>query len=166
MLTSNFYSYIRACMHKTSANFTLTDGSAKSNNMTQLKDAVGPFQGMHTFTQNAKSFGTMLGTGTTPPKVTDYCLEKPITSGLSATYQNATTYVRMDDYEEYTAVFGVTATNTVTITEIGLICYSYQYSSDKYAIMVDRTLLENPIEIPAGETRQITYTIRFNYPKV
>ena len=167
MLTRNFYSHMRATMQKTSADFTMVDGSTGShgNGEVSTSGAFAPFSAMTTYAEQATARGVSFGTGTTPAKVTDYCLENPITSGLTVITPSATTYNRTEKYEEYTVTFGVTSTNTVTISEIGLKCNpSYTTPNNQMVAMVDRTVLENPIEIPAGQSKQITYTIRFNYP--
>jgi hypothetical protein len=140
-------------MQNVSASFITVDGIVDSKNSTQVTDnsCVRPFVAMASYTTSATTRGVSFGTGTTPSKVTDYCLEKPITSGLTVINPSAVSYNRTDEYEEYTATFGVTAAKTVTITEIGLKCNTYWYSnSDQKVVMIDRTVLENPIEIQAG----------------
>ena len=166
MLTKNFYLHMRATMQNVTVNFTTVDGSTTSNNPTQLMNTscLQPFIAMAVYTSSATARGVSFGTGTTPPKVTDYCLENPITSGLTVTSPSVAAYNQTDEYGEYTVTFGVTAANTVTITEIGLKCNSYFYSKDdQKVVMVDRTVLDAPVTIPAGQSKQITYTIRFNY---
>lgn len=162
MLLRNFYSFLHSYGMAKPVSYTLVDGLTRSlNASTSYADL--PWACMHLYSGSVANKGVCFGTGTTAPTVDDYCLEKPITSGLTVTNPSAVTYNRTDEYEEYTATFGVTATATVTITEIGLRFVPYTYSGDNAYAMIDRTVLENPIEIPAGESRQITYTIRFNY---
>lgn len=166
MLTKKFYAYMRAFMQSVSCNFVLTDGSVGGFNHTQMIQSAcrSPFVAIAMYSPGVNSAGVYFGTGTTAPTVDDYCLENPIVSELTVTTPSAVTYNRTSDYEEYTVTFGVTTNNTVTITEIGLKCHVYSYNSDSRVIMIDRTILNNPIEILAGESKQITYTIRFNYP--
>ena len=166
MLTKNFYSYMRATMQNTYASFTKVDGSTQSYNSSSLThiNCLRPFAAMASYAVSAAALGVSFGTGTNPPAITDYCLENPITSGLAVTSPSAVSFNKTDEYEEYTVTFGVTAANTVTITEIGLKCnVSYNNSADNVVAMVDRTVLDTPITIPAGQSKQITYTIRFNY---
>lgn len=167
MLTKNFYSYIRATMQWTTATFTVVDGTSDGKNLTQLSSSncLPPFKAMTTFTSSAVARGVTFGTGTTAPTVNDYCLESPITSGLTVTTPSAVTYSMTDEYEEYSATFGVTASSTVTISEIGLKCNTYWYSAtDQKVVLIDRTVLDEPIVINAGQAKQLTYTIRMNYP--
>lgn len=166
MLTRNFYSHMRATMQGVSVPFTLFDGTDYSVTAEEVtKGTIKPFSGMaRYFPDSGSTPGINFGTGRTAPKVTDFRLEEPIDSGLTVTTPSAVSYNRTDEYEEYVATYGVTANETVTISEIGLGAH-VQISIAPYKnALMDRTVLETPITIPAGETKQITYTIRFNYP--
>ena len=66
-----------------------------------------------------------------------------------------------------------TLTNTgsedFTISELGLVTYAYITNTNGYCyennFLLERTVLENPITIPAnGGVGQVTYTIRMDYP--
>ncbi len=163
MLNKNFYNFLLTYGGVEGGAYTLVDGSTRPVNAQNVSYYHGPWQCMPMYSGSVSDRGVCFGTGTTPPTADDYCLEKPITSGLIVTTPSAVTYNSTDEYMEYIATFGVTATNTVTITEIGLRFAPYWNTNDKCYAMVDRTVLENPIEIPAGQAKQITYTIRFNY---
>lgn len=95
----------------------------------------------------------VFGTGTTPPGYTDYKLSGTIISGLtvSAAVTNAAQGTEM--IAEYTITNNSGA--DVIVGEIGL---KFQW------YMIDRTVLEAPLTIPAGSIGQLTYTIRMDYP--
>lgn len=46
----------------------------------------------------------------------------------------------------------------ITIKEVGLVGYTSDYSTSVY-LLIDRTLLDEPLTLAAGETGEITYTI-------
>lgn len=115
--------------------------------------------------------GVVFGTGTTPPTIDDYCLSGDLVTTLTAT---ATVTL---DYDEggvtVTAVYTLTNTgaDTVTIGEVGLIgCVattnssSTSYQTESVKCLFERSVLDTPVEIPAGGFGQVTYTIRIDYP--
>ena len=161
MLTKNFYSYMRAALQSTSATFTLTGGTTKSISLSKGK---APFVVMKNWASSGEPAGVSFGTGTTPATVSDYCLESILTnSKINVSVPSAVSYSRVDTYEEYSVTFGITnqTSDAITISEIGLITQPNGGSYDM--ALVDRTVLDTPITIPAGQSKQITYTIRFNY---
>ena len=130
------------------------------------------YQGMWCCARNALSTinctGTigngylMLGTGTTAPTADDYRLESPITTNLSC---DSVSVSRTSLIKTYTATFTNSGSSDITVTEVGFIAYIfYEYSnhdekSDQF--LMDRTVLETPITIPAGESRTVTYELSF-----
>lgn len=104
----------------------------------------------------------MLGTGTTAPTADDYCLESPITTNLSC---DSVSVSRTSLIKTYTATFTNSGSSDITVTEVGFwICILYSYSnSDEKSdnFLMDRTVLDTPVTIPAGESRTITYTLSF-----
>lgn len=167
MLTKNFYSYIRAAFQKKSATFTLPDGTTST---TSLNNDKPPFTVMNSWTASATSCGVSFGTGTTPATPSDYCLENILTSAkISVSSQSEVSFSRLDTYEEYSVTFGITNKTDadIVISEVGLTTEPYYLANGnqytyRYAL-VDRTVLDTPVTIPAGQSKQITYTIRFNY---
>ena len=169
MLTKNFYAYIRGSFsgNNTSATFTLTDGSKSTF---ALSSDTPPFNTMNVWadgTTNKK--GVSFGTGTTPATASDYSLESMLSSTqISVATPSSVSFSKADTYEEYSVTFGVTnkTDKAITISEVGLTAIPYRYIGNtnifRYAL-VDRTVLDTPVTIPAGQSKQITYTIRFNY---
>lgn len=161
MLTKNFYAYMRAVLQNTSAEFTLKNGNAQPSIVT-FANYIPPFVAMNKHVVNSNDAGVSFGIGTTPANTTDYKLENPLPSTqISVSVPSAVSYSRGDTCDEYSVTFGVTnkTSDAITISEIGLIA-SPQTS---YPVLVDRTVLDTPVTIPAGQSKQITYTIRFNY---
>ena len=166
MLTKNFYSYIRSHFsgNDTYATFTNTEGIIRT---VPASANYPPFKVMNVWGKSTTSTGVSFGTGTTLASVSDYTLESRLTDNqINVSTPSAVSFSRGDAYDEYSVTFGVTnkTANDITISEIGLTAmpYSPPSGSDVYAL-VDRTVLETPITIPARQSKQITYTIRFNY---
>lgn len=165
MLTNNFYKILLAHMtrNSASANCVKPDGQDASVSSPQIvMNALGyvrsaPFA--------AGNYGTYFGTGTTPPTMKDYNLESPIMDGTLASSNagNAMFGFEKDHARVYRTheVFN-NGTNDVTITEVGV--FGAVSSSSPILFMIDRTVLDKPITIPAGESRSITIAIVFNYP--
>lgn len=101
--------------------------------------------------------GVVFGTGNTPPTVDDYALAGDIVTGLVAS--KSYTYTKDDNGVTYEVVYTLTnsTSNDVTIAEVATMAHSA-------ACLIERTVLEEPVTIPAGGVGQVTYTIRMNYP--
>ena len=162
MLTKNFYSFMGSALQKTSATFTLQSGSTKAVSYDSLNSAA-PFEALKIWGDGQTNVkGVSFGIGTTPATTSDYCLESILGSTqISVSVPSAVSYSRGDAFDEYSVSFGVTnkTAEAITISEVGLIASP---SSTNY-VLVDRTVLDAPVTIPAGQSKQITYTIRFNY---
>lgn len=104
--------------------------------------------------------GAVFGTGDTTPTFDDYKLSGDLVTTINA---SGSTVVTQDD-DGYTYVCTYTISNTgsadITIKEVGLILYGRANSS----FLIERTVLDSPLTIPAGGIGQVEYTIRMNYP--
>ncbi len=117
--------------------------------------------------------GVYFGTGSTPATKSDYRLESPITSGLTIT-NPSDLVVDSDGNGKYTFIADFIVRNTteseINIYEIGVFCpictdmgYYNASSNVKWAmVLMERTVLDEPITIPAGESKLVTYKITFN----
>ena len=164
MLTKNFYAYIKASFSGSNsvATFTKTDGSTST---VGLNSDYPPFSVMDEWAKSASSAGVSFGTGTTPATASDYFLESILNDNkINVATPSAVSFSRGDTSEEYSATFGVTnkTADAITISEMGLTAIPYNGNPIIY-VLVDRTVLDAPVTIPAGQSKQITYTIRFNY---
>ena len=166
MLTKNFYAYIKAAFSgsDSTAIFTKTDGTKGE---VSISSSYPPFKVMNSWSKSTIMSGVSFGTGTTPATVSDYFLESILTeTQINVSTPSSVSFNKFDTYEEYTVTFGVTnkTADAITISEMGLTAIPYSpYSGTPYYVLVDHTVLDTPVTIPAGQSKQITYTIRFNY---
>ena len=163
MLTKNFYALMRTGLGKVNSAVVSENGQQK---IARYDDNWwnGVFTNMNNYNSTTSSQSVEFGIGTTPATVNDYKLESKITTGIKVAYPSSVTTEQTDSYILWTVTFGVTASVEVTISEIGL--WSRATTGDggsSSTVFVDRTVLNEPITIPAGQSKQITYTIRFNY---
>lgn len=130
-----------------------------------MTDSVSETQGM--------PYGVVFGNGTEPESYNNYNMA----GELFTTYNYSSTGEYFVDENGLGKTITYTLTNTgtedFTISEIGLVGYCHEYfkgtSSSRYyyyhSLLFERTLLENPITIPAnGGVGQVAYTIRLDYP--
>ena len=72
--------------------------------------------------------------------------------------------------ENITARFTITNNNSteITIKEVCYVAsatyYSANWGSNNLSVVIDRTVLDTPVTIPAGGVGQVEYTITFNLP--
>lgn len=125
---------------------------------------------------STSSEGIALGSGDTPATENDYTLASQITSGLSVTV-NPGSYGAFStsydsDNDEVSLYCDVTINNTgssaITINEIGRFQRFYcsdtkgdPVSSTTKSTMLDRTVLETPLVIQAGESAVLRYEYIF-----
>ena len=159
MLTKNFYALMRTALGKTGSTVTSIQNEAATVNMDS--SWYGVFTAMNGYVTAGTQY-VRFGSGTTPATVNDYKLESQIGSDITVANPSAVTTEQTDSYISWTVTFGVSASVEKTISEIGLISEVYTPSGN-ITTLVDRTVLDTPITIPAGQSKQITYTIRFNY---
>ena len=160
MLTKNFYALMRTALGKTSSTVTTIENTKKTVSMNN-STWYGVFGAMNYYETNGYQY-VRFGSGTTPATVNDYVLENQINSGITVSNPSTVTTEQTDSYISWTVTFGVSALVETTISEVGLIAKAYM-SQGEASTLVDHTVLESPITIPAGQSKQITYTIRFNY---
>lgn len=172
MVTQNFINFSKALLFSYADNslaaVPITD---TSNNTKYVCPTKSRYPGAITvgYTTSSTGTGIMFGTGTTPATLTDYKLESQITSGISAAYSGNAS-VDSDGNLHKSAFYTITNTSSddITISEIG---YAERLSgsstigdsgisSTSISCLFDRTLLTNPITIPAGEAGVIKYDIK------
>lgn len=113
-----------------------------------------------------KGGGVVLGTGTTQPTYEDYKLSGNLVSGYN--YTKTVTIANEENRASITAAYTITNTTSspFTIGEIGLVAdiLTGGNNSSQYKCLLERTVLDSPVTIPAGGVGQITYTITIEYP--
>lgn len=174
MLTKNFYyalsGYVRRIGAKsyTTSGFVDADGvslgEVDCGSTAKPASVLGPLCMVNTDYYKTGE-GVVFGTGTTPPTVNDYEMESPITGStvISATAPGeAGVYVTIDETcMRISATYDVTnlTDQELALSEVGLFgCYR---TSDP--LLYDRTVLAEPIVIPAGQTVPVNYAIKFPY---
>jgi hypothetical protein len=129
---------------------------------TPVCNAIPTAMGANT---TAAGAGVYFGTGTTPATRNDITLESPITSGLTVTKDGIA--ITANESGQYCVIGTYSVTNTgaddVNIWEIGCFAGIRTANSNGYtAILMDRTVLDAPITIKAGETKTVNYGFEFN----
>ena len=106
----------------------------------------------------------VLGDGDATPTINDYNLSGNLITGIVS----STSTVRKPNGVEKRFTVTNNNSNEIIIKEI---CYFSQggWSSDLGStsgtiLLLDRTVLDTPVTIPAGGVGQVVYTITFNYP--
>lgn len=111
----------------------------------------------------SSSGGVMFGDGNTAPTLNDYKLS----GNLLTTFDYTASAVMSVDANGVTLKTTYTLTNTgsadMTVSEIGLFGATLN-SVTYYSILVERTVLDEPITIPPSGVGTVIYTIRFNFP--
>ena len=169
---------------KTNQSYIIADGSSKTGKMTTFYDggfvrwmgyarcqaikATQTSSASNTLADILVAPGVYFGTGSTPANKSDYTLETPITSGLTIT--KGTPFLSQNNgIYTYQAAHAL-ANNTeaeINIYEIGLFLPIDSGNGSTSALMwhnvlMERTVLIEPITIAPGEAKLVTYKITFN----
>ena len=117
------------------------------------------------------AYGISIGTGDTPPTEEDYNLEATITSGVTMTLTETASGIDAPGMPYIQ--FKITVTNTgsdpITVKEIGYkrqasvklsLGYSSSGGTGNTVLLLDRTVLDTPVTIAAGDAGIITYKLR------
>lgn len=152
-----------------SINLISVDGSATTTRFPQAS-GVGKSQFHEQMINRPYSTpGVHFGTGDTAVTLEDYYLSGTMLQNISVAVQ--TSYITPnDDGCVYGVKYLITNNNSeaVTIKEVMLTIGRYSTNSASSVtgpyVMVDRTVLDEPVTIPAGEIGMVTYEIRLNYP--
>lgn len=182
MFTNNYIKYRKAQFFATTDTFTTPANSTFTSHL--KNDYVANIYGdlgvsmctgrckevPITYESYNTSNGVYFGSGTTPAARTDYALEAPIKSGLTIT--NPSTFLLDNDGAgKYTYSMPFILTNTtatdIIINEVGLFTpVPYYYSSSKYGyyqVLMERTVLDAPVIVPARDSVLFTYKISFHH---
>ena len=111
------------------------------------------------------SSGVILGDGDTPPTPDDYRLAGEIITDF--TYSGSLTHVVSDTAITAKAIYTITNTSDteITIKEVGLMGANFASQlTGAQRFLLERTVLDTPVTIPAGGVGQVEYTVTFNYP--
>lgn len=129
-----------------------------------------------TATGSSASYGVAVGTGDTTPTENDYNLASYINT-LKTSASPAVNYSFDTTTGVYTSYVDYTLSNEtaedITVKEIGKFIRGMRTSaigaavnptqSDYVSIMVDRTVLETPLTVPAGGSAILRYSFSYQY---
>ena len=159
MFLKNYYTAIRTLFTGLQIYCTYTNGNGSNLSPTDAPSVLRICDALSAVSNSTSGSAVVVGSGTTPPSVTDYKLESQITTvSGNASYQRVT--VGATDTFTVVATITNTGTESITISEVGL---QIKATNNKN-YMIERTLLESPITIAPGGVGQVTYTICVNYP--
>lgn len=135
-------------------NTITTDSSEYTNEQYSLVYAMSDI--LSTKAENNRAY-LIAGTGTGTISDDNYNLFRGA-SGCSCVSASSNTSANFTKI--YTATFQNNTSEDITITEVGIAAKMYVYN-DYFGFLLDHTLLDTPVTIPAGETRTITYEWSF-----
>lgn len=127
------------------------------------------FPKIMSFVNSTNGLGSVFfGDGDTTPTPNDYNLAGYMFTATDIDVTASVKTVVDDDGVATTGTYTITNKTDAEIT-IREVCVRarcmYAASSSSYThFMLDRTVLDSPVTIPAGGVGQVTYTIRMNYP--
>lgn len=151
---------------------TLANGTACFVNPS-VGGSIGLITKAFTLTGDTTTTGIAIGSGNAPESENSYFLDNQLT-GFTGSISTETVVDTTNYQYKLREIITVTNNtgNDFTIKEVGL--FKYGYSSDtrggipvnntsaRRCIMLDRTLLPEPVIVPNGESRVIHY--EFTYP--
>lgn len=158
MFLKNYYTALRTLVTGLQIHCTYTNGNGSNLFPTDAPSVLRICDALSAVSNSTSGSAVVVGSGTTPPSVTDYKLGSQIT-----TVSGTASYQRVTDGATDTFTIVATLTNTgtssITISEVGL----QLKATNNSTYMIERTLLEYPITIAPGGIGQVTYTICVNY---
>lgn len=110
--------------------------------------------------------GVIFGNGNAPATPNDYKMAGDLMSNGSVSVAQSENRADDGSYVELVNIYTVTnaMNEDFTIAEVGVVGGFGNNSQNYFTCLLDRTVLETPITIPAGGVGVVTYTIRMNYP--
>lgn len=173
MFTKWFKNCIKGMIACAGGGFTLDLPVKNVSNTTYYFGNMNTYPGSvtATFATTATNSGIHVGTGNTAATENDYALESPITSGMSGvvTVNKFIDASTNNPCVTYNMVLTNTTSSDVVVKEVGF----YQQvalgasagatSTTNRTILVDRTVLDTPVTVPANGNAAIYYTLKTSY---
>ena len=164
MFNNNYYKMLAYSVNGVAPNFVATEGTVTSyaawSNIYSMMgkpyyESVGTY--WHSFS------GVSFGDGDTPPTRDDYFLSGSQITAMTAVASVSTS--KTDDSVTIKGIYTITniGSEEITIKEVGLFPVVKSATLGGH-IMIERTVLDNPVTIPVGGFGQVEYTITFNLP--
>lgn len=166
MLTKNGHKFIGIRLLTYSAKIKITQTNGADIAVYPSTYYYGLEETMKKILTSLSGSGVVLGTGSTPPTMDDITISGDLITRFAYSAGPIISYG--EDGAECTVIYAVTNTGTdaFTVSEIALLYQVYTSNSggNGGAFMIDRTVLDEPVTIPAGGIGKVTYTIRMNFP--
>ena len=161
MILKQYYDALSACATGNKVSIASYGGSTYDVPNSGASKLLQLYSGMGTVATGTWDTGVLFGGSDVVPNIKDNKLNSLI-SGLSGTAAVTTTVDSTNCLTTISSVLTITNGNDtdVTINEIGL---NLNYTGN-WSFLVERTVLDAPLTIPAGGIGKVTYTIRMNYP--
>ena len=145
------------------------DGTTPTTFYPHYSQPIGYLGGLLSSVLNAASYqqGVLFGDGNAAVTINDHCLSGNVIPLLSTNVVISKTNEVSDSALIVKARYTITNVDStdITIREVGLMeGYRYYNGGSDAAILVERTVLDTPVTIPAGGIGQVEYTITYNYP--
>jgi len=178
MITKNFKARIATLLQMTSSG----NSSSGGKGLLSVKDVGGTTRYMCCYSNNsfpqsisvsvifsANTNGIQIGTGNTAATEDDYKLETQITNGMSASSPALTCDVDSsgNPYIEYLFTLTNTTSSDITVREIGYVqqfrladTQGGSFSSTSRYLLLDRTVLDTPVTVPANDSAAIKYRLK------
>lgn len=173
MLTKNFWTVASQLLGRyngSTKSVLLTPTSGGATSETAFGSASKPYTMLGSVclpqvTNYGSAHGVYFGRGRTPATMDDYTMEDPIIDGtldVSAGGPGALTVALNEDHLRISGVHQLTnkTDEDIYIWEIGL---HILFSQGGFSYMLEHTVLEEPIIVPAGNTISTEYVIKFPY---
>lgn len=177
MFTNNYIKFRRATFSgHTTFTYKGVDGAQKTGYLNKAYSySTDLGASMYTGKDTAPTTGTLgsakggvfFGSGSTPATRDDYNLVAPIAANTLTVTSPAALQFLDDGKGKYSFVADFIVRNSsdaeVNVWEIGLFTPAAHSSSELfYLCLMERTVLAEPITIPAGESKLVTYALHFN----
>lgn len=173
MVTNSFKQAIKLILvnfnDRNSGGLPITDINGNAKYLIRLTGwPQGSNVSMNAVISASNNPGIWVGSGVTPPTPADYRLESRITSGLSSAIRIDGSFLDANGNPQLKIILTLTNTGSesVTIGEVGffqnvqMANTASGSSSSNSIVMLDRTVLNTAVTIPAGESAAITYTLK------
>lgn len=160
MLLNNFKKFL-AISTRTGMGFTTKTFANTNRSFSVTSNSQWNYAKNNMDYATSAAMGLVIGSGTTPPQLSDYKLENELTSGFtentgSLTFSTGKIIVQMT----------ITATSALTINEAGIrvviSAQSADSTRDECSILLTRSVLPEPKVFQSGDTKTFTIEIDFN----
>lgn len=154
MLLNNFKATLYDYLAIVSTNSDTAEAAIMDSSIVSMPSTYYAITGGYSFYPNSR--GIVFGSGTTPPKKTDYKIENHIADGL--TYSNNDTS-ETNNVVNWVQTVQNTSSEPITISEVGL--FSTQ-GSNKLCVLLTRTVLDTPVVLQPNDVKTFTITLDYN----